>query len=190
MMTVELRTGLWCRWASSGEVATIGPMLHEVESSNSLPRWRARRRRGGHALLGSLLVDCTGMVEDALAVRRTPRGKPLLADYPGIGISVSYTTRAVAAAVFVGGAVGVDIECPDGPASQERLWRWTVLEALTKTTGEGLAARPWTWPVSGDHGTLGGVTWESLRGCSRIPMSVAWRPSPADGETVPIGEGR
>nr|WP_052477797.1 hypothetical protein [Kibdelosporangium sp. MJ126-NF4]ADB02871.1 AzicT [Kibdelosporangium sp. MJ126-NF4]CEL14094.1 4'-phosphopantetheinyl transferase [Kibdelosporangium sp. MJ126-NF4]CTQ88460.1 4'-phosphopantetheinyl transferase (EC 2.7.8.-) [Kibdelosporangium sp. MJ126-NF4] len=128
----------------------------------------------GRSLLRALLrVAAPAAAADTVATR--PGGKPYLREHPRIGISVSHDRGAVAACVGVGRAVGIDVQVPDD--SRERAWVWTVREALVKTTGEGLAGRPWDIdvPPGRGSGTWRSCRWVSLRGRSPIPVSYAYR---------------
>lgn len=136
-----------------------------------------RESAAARGLLRALLrVAAPAAAADDVATR--PGGQPYLREHPGLGISVSHDRGAVVACVGVGRAVGIDVQVPDG--SVERAWAWTVREALVKTTGEGLAGRPWDIdvPPGRGSGTWRSCHWVSLRGRSSIPVSYAYRKEP------------
>ncbi|ONI81628.1 hypothetical protein ALI144C_20235 [Actinosynnema sp. ALI-1.44] len=151
---VRVAAGIW--------VAT-GPLPRGMRESAAA--WRLLRRL--------LRVVVPSAAADDVVTH--PGGKPYLRGHRELGISVSHDRGAVAACVGVDRAVGVDVQVPDG--SLERAWAWTVREALVKTTGEGLAGRPWDIdvPPGRGSGTWRSCHWVSLRGRSSIPVSYAYR---------------
>jgi 4'-phosphopantetheinyl transferase len=142
------------------------------------PGSREREFLAGRDLLRMLLrVAAPAAADDEVVTY--PGGKPYLREHPGLGISVSHDRGAVAVCLGADRAVGIDVQIPDD--SPERAWAWTVREALVKTTGEGLAGRPWDIhvPPGRGSGTWRSCHWVSLRGRSSIPVSYAYRKEPA-----------
>ncbi|CAM3540781.1 4'-phosphopantetheinyl transferase superfamily protein [Kibdelosporangium persicum] len=139
-----------------------------------MPGSRERESLAGRALLRTLLRAVAPAAAGDEVVTQ-PGGKPYLREHPRLGISVSHDRGALAVCVGVDRAVGIDVQLPDG--SPERAWAWTVREALVKTTGEGLAGRPWDIdvPPGRGSGTWRSCHWVSLRGRSPIPVSYAYR---------------
>jgi 4'-phosphopantetheinyl transferase len=131
------------------------------------------------ATLRCILAACTGMAADALVVRTTPRGKPILAG-GGIEFSLSHT-RDLAVIGVARTAIGVDIERLGRSAEPLRIARrlmhdetvaalaglsaarrdiaftdaWTQREAHAKALGGGLFHTPDTLPFHSDHVTDG-----------------------------------
>lgn len=130
------------------------------------PQDRAARYAAWGLLL-MLLARLTGMAPSAMAVVRSPAGRPSLAG-GGPDFNISHTGGWVAAAVTPDGYVGVDIErerpceiwdriAPDflhpdelvlwrrgAPATRaaEALRLWCLKEAILKAGGEGLPGDP------------------------------------------------
>jgi 4'-phosphopantetheinyl transferase len=131
------------------------------------------------ATLRGILAACTGTAADALVVRTTPRGKPVLAD-GGIEFSLSHT-RELAVIGVARTAIGVDIERLGRSVEPLRIARrimhdetvaalsglstarrdiafidaWTQREAHAKALGGGLFHTPDTLPFDSDHATDG-----------------------------------
>ncbi|WP_188316611.1 4'-phosphopantetheinyl transferase family protein [Solihabitans fulvus] len=160
-------------------------------------RRRSASRADARAVLRDLLADATEVAGDAEIATR-PSGQPHLPAHPEISVSLSDDGDWLAAAVGVGGRVGVDVQRPE-PVTAGRLRRcgsptarvalaalpdperereysriWTVQEACVKATGTGLAGRPWTIPVEvGQHdGTWHSLCWHSVP-LPDIAVSVA-----------------
>jgi 4'-phosphopantetheinyl transferase len=117
----------------------------------------AVRRSAGRELTRRLLA---GMAYGGAAIEVDGRGKPMVADAPGLHVSIAHTGGLIAAAASVVGPVGIDVETRDRPRDFERLagaafgpmeiqlvaaqgapafYRlWTVREAIGKATGDGL----------------------------------------------------
>ncbi|HWG98294.1 MAG TPA: 4'-phosphopantetheinyl transferase superfamily protein [Pilimelia sp.] len=167
------------------------------------PGWRAAEILLGRGLLRGLLDLVVPDAADAPVVH-TPAGRPELAGWPRLGVSVSHDRGTVAAAVAVGRRVGVDVQHPvpdirhrtlarclrDHAASLTALpprhrdlefaWVWSAQEACVKAEGSGLAGRPWTVDVRPLHrrGRWRGYRWRSLRDQSPVPLSCAYGPPP------------
>ena len=151
-------------------------------------------------LLRRLLADVAGVVAAAEPVAARTGGQPFLPRRPGIAVSLSHSGGWVAAAVSEIGAVGIDVQAPE-PASPALLrrccraetrrrlsllpgperdlefaWLWTAQEACVKATGEGLAGRPWTVPVTPGQreGVWRDVRWRTLRDRCTVPLSCAY----------------
>jgi 4'-phosphopantetheinyl transferase len=166
---VQAADGIWLATAPLTAV-----QHHAMDRTTGMSTHRAREFLAGRSLLRALLrVAAPAAAADEVVAH--PGGKPYLRQHPGLGISVSHDRGAVAACVGAGRAVGIDVQVPDG--SLERAWTWTVQEALVKTTGEGLAGRPWDIgvPPGRGSGTWRSCRWVSLRGRSSIPVSYAYR---------------
>jgi 4'-phosphopantetheinyl transferase len=130
----------------------------------------------------------------------TAGGKPALAGWPEIGVSVSHDGDAVAAAVAVNGVVGVDVQLPSErisdrvlrrclreraseletlpPAQRatELAWVWSVQEACVKADGSGMSGRPWAIdvPIRPRSGRWGRLRWLALRDHVETPVSCAF----------------
>jgi 4'-phosphopantetheinyl transferase len=138
-------------------------------------------------------------------VTHTRLGRPRLAGWPRIGVSVSHDGDAVAACAALDHAVGLDVQhapqdlpdslvrrcareraeelnrLPRQRRSWEFAWMWTVQEACVKAAGTGLSGRPWAIdvPLPAAHGAWRGYRWVSLRRHATVPLSCAWAPLPA-----------
>ncbi|GIE90970.1 4'-phosphopantetheinyl transferase family protein [Actinoplanes regularis] len=200
---VRLRLGSRLRVAVADQrlLARVPATRTDLADTAGSPAARRTERLAARTLLRLLLADRLGppAADTPIAVRRT--GQPYLPQWPGIGISLSHDAGTVAAAIGVGVAVGVDVQSPVPappallrrcctPASRAALdrlpeaarggefaWIWTVQEACVKATGSGLAGAPWSIPVPYRRraGRWADVCWVSLRGYSRLPVTVAWR---------------
>ncbi|MGW4648511.1 4'-phosphopantetheinyl transferase family protein [Kitasatospora sp. NPDC004289] len=149
-----------------------GHLLSAVERTGAAayPPHRAREFTAGRGLLRWALGHTLEAGAAASRIVLTDRGKPVLADRPTTGISLSHSGGTVAVAVAVGRAVGIDLQAPvpvtDGllrrcctPEQQRELAalepdrrptalarRWTILEAHAKATGRGLTRSPGRFP--------------------------------------------
>lgn len=172
----------------------------DAAHAGTLPRWRTAEFLAGRSLLRNLLRRTTGRA--GAPIEPDPRGRPVLAGVPGIGVSISHDERFVAACVGRDAAVGVDVQTPpqqvedrllrrvlhtqadrlaDAPPAhraRELAWVWTVQEAVVKARGLGLAALPWTIdvPLGMGRGQWEQYRWVSLRRHSQIPLSCAFTP--------------
>lgn len=192
--TVEVARGVWCRWASQAAALRLRPGLSPAPLGPGTPAWRWQEHHAGWRLLESLLRELGGQALPA-TIGLAGNGKPVLANAPEVGISISHSYPVVAAAVGLGWEVGVDTEVeagrPDGAAAWQtqlalpaRARDWTVREACVKATGAGLAGRPWRIPVGiADAGRWQNVRWRYLRHEAPIPLSVAWRAAAATRTT-------
>lgn len=188
---VNLRTavapGVWVAARDGGP-----PSGHpgDLAAARAMAPWRAEEFLAGRGLLRELLAR----VAPAAANAGVPAGgRPEVAGWPGLGVSVSHDEGTVAAAVAVGHAVGVDVQHAGGqPAPglvrrilhdhlvsdpvEELVWVWTVQEACVKADGTGIAGQPWAIdvPPYQETGRWRALRWRSLREVSAIPLSVAW----------------
>lgn len=186
--TVEVAPGVWCRWSEESAALRLPAGLSSPASLGvGAPAWRRREHHAGWRLLESLLRELVGPAVPA-RICLTGNGKPVLADAPGVGISISHCSPMVVAAVGLGWQVGVDTELEPGAPPPEhpgrgpeagrsdRVRAWTVREACVKATGAGLSGRPWQIPVgTADTGRWHEVRWRYLRHQAPVPLSVAWR---------------
>ncbi|MGW2640678.1 4'-phosphopantetheinyl transferase family protein [Streptomyces sp. NPDC001348] len=196
-LLTEAAPGLWVALADG-----CPPRGHLTErdlaDAAALPPVRAAERLAARRALRGLLAARFPAARDADVVYRA-HGRPALAGWPGIGISVSHDGDAVAACAALGRAVGLDVQhappsvadallrrcardraevltrLPPGQRAQEFAWLWTVQEACVKAAGTGLAGRPWSIdvPLPATRGTWGPYRWISLRGRATVPLSIA-----------------
>lgn len=176
--------------SSLATAARYGHLLSAEETAHaaSCPPRRAREFSAGRALLRWALARSLGPWAASSRVALTERGKPVLADLPATGISLSHGGGTVAAAVAVGRAVGIDVQgpvpvtegllrrcctpeqqgelaalAPEGrPAALAR--RWVIHEAHAKATGRGLTRRPGRFPgpLLAHSGQRQGFVWRVL----------------------------
>ncbi len=124
-----------------------------------------RRAIAGEVLRRRVLSRYTGVAPEEIRFRRTPGGKPELAEAHPVQFSLSHSGPLFLLGVRRGGAIGVDVErirpvrdpismarrvfspevveelerAPDGPTLHRMfLHRWTQHEALLKGKGVGL----------------------------------------------------
>jgi 4'-phosphopantetheinyl transferase len=133
---------------------------HRFSFERDRRRFVARR-----AFLRRVLAEYTGGAPARIRYRKSPTGKPQLADVDGVAFSTSHADGLAIVAVATGGEVGVDIEriraMPDaldiarrffteheaahlsaiaGPMRSAAFLRlWTRKEAYVKALGHGLA---------------------------------------------------
>ncbi|MEU7584317.1 4'-phosphopantetheinyl transferase superfamily protein [Streptomyces sp. NPDC041068] len=177
---------------------------HDRAGAARLPAWRARHRLLGRSALRRVLA--ARFPEAAAAdVVHGHHGRPELAGWPRIGISVSHDQDTGAACAAWGHAVGVDVQYPPDRLSDSLLrrclgehaavldpmarrsratefaWVWTVQESCVKAAGTGLSGRPWAIGVRPftRRGTWDGYRWVSLREQSPVPLSCAFAELPA-----------
>lgn len=182
--------------------ARHGHLLSAEESARAAafaPR-RAQEFTAGRALLRWALGRSLGSWARTCRIGVTERGKPVLADLPATGISVSHGGGATAVAVAVGRAVGVDTQPPVPPTpgllrrccspEQQRelatlpserqpaalARRWTIHEALVKATGQGLSRRPggYPGPLLVDSGRWQHLGWQTLPPVGSCAVTVAY----------------
>ena len=120
----------------------------------------------GRASLRALLAERLDIGPEAIEIVRGRRGRPRLGQVPGIDFNVSHTAGTALFAIAISGHVGVDIErsdrrinargiaakfmprcapeildaMADDPARRHVLRMWTCMEAMSKATGDALAA--------------------------------------------------
>lgn len=165
---------------------------------------RAREHLAARRALRALLSARFPRAREAEVVY-TRRGRPWLAGWPRLGISVSHDGDAVAACAALDHAVGLDVQhapddlsdalvrrcareraedlnrLPQRQRAREFAWLWTVQEACVKAAGTGLSGRPWSIdvPVPRTSGAWRGYRWVSLRRGASVPLSCAYAPLPA-----------
>ncbi|MEU3574635.1 4'-phosphopantetheinyl transferase superfamily protein [Kitasatospora sp. NPDC036755] len=197
--------GVWTADGPLDHWAAVAPDRADLDAARALAPRRAEEFLAGRALLRRLLTALLPELATSPVVRE-PRGRPVLAAAPGVGISVSHDGDRVAAAVAPGRRVGVDLQqvpdevssrllrrClreraaalapwPAGRRAAELAWVWTVQEACVKAEGTGLAGLPWRIdvPVGAERGRWRGLRWISLRGRSAVPLSCAYSDPGAD----------
>ena len=178
-------------------VPSIDP--HDLASTANLPPWRRRERLSGRGVLRALLRQ---VVPDAAGaeVLSSANGRPALAGFPEVGVSVSHDAGVAAAAVAVGRGVGIDVQRPRTPLSErmirrclrerardldglpmaeravELAWVWSVQEACVKAEGTGIGGKPWAIdvPVRPRDGRAGTLKWVALREQTDVPVSCAF----------------
>jgi 4'-phosphopantetheinyl transferase len=125
-----------------------------------------RRYIIGRSLLRALLGRTLALSPAAVPIVRGPRGRPQLDGIAGIDFNVSHTRDMSLAGIARAGRIGVDIERADREVDADRLARrvlaarerdaiaqldaderrrrflryWTCKEAMSKATGDGIAA--------------------------------------------------
>ncbi|MFP3986822.1 4'-phosphopantetheinyl transferase superfamily protein [Streptomyces sp. E11-3] len=173
----------------------------DAAAATGMPGWRADEFLAGRAVLRELLAAVAPEAAEA-HVLAGAYGKPRLAGFPGIAVSVAHDRHTVTACAARGRAVGIDVQrAPDhlddavlrrclrgradwqaaldalpAPArAREFAWIWTAQEACVKA--EGIARGPWAVDVPPGRrtGTWRGLRWRSLRELSRTPLSCAWK---------------
>lgn len=197
MSTLEVARHVWVKCLRRTEIATtVAPV--DVPRAANTPVWRRAEFLAGRRTLRALLADTVPAAAGS-EIRSRRTGQPTLAGHPDIGISVSHDGGMVAAAVAIGGPVGVDVQVPGDrpsprmlarclsryaaetgawcPARQiaELAWTWTTQEACVKAAGSGLAGSPWTIdvPPGTVSGRWGDYIWRQIRD-SDTPLSCAY----------------
>ncbi|MGC5287769.1 4'-phosphopantetheinyl transferase family protein [Micromonospora sp. DT231] len=186
-------------WAAAGGVTTDGTTRADRSAAQAMAPWRARQFLGGRALLRSLLAEVVPPVAGADLVPG-PNGKPVLAGWPDVGVSISHDEEYVAVGVAAGRRVGVDVQTPPDPVPASMLRRcarrhldelavlpprrrdrvfteiWAVQEACVKVDGSGIGGRPWRIdvPPDEDEGDWRGVRWRKLPDLADPPVACAW----------------
>ncbi|WP_197289698.1 4'-phosphopantetheinyl transferase family protein [Saccharothrix sp. NRRL B-16348] len=186
-------------WVRVAEGHTGPPHPADARAAVGMPPWRAREFLAGRGVLRDLLAAVAPWARDA-EVTPTGAGKPVLAGVPGVGVSVSHDGGAVAAAVALRRAVGVDLQRPpaelpagvvrrclrERAAELDRLPEaeravefarvWTVQEACVKAEGTGLAGLPWAIdvPARPVTGRWRHFRWVVLRDAVDVPLSCAF----------------
>lgn len=185
--------------APTSALANVEPIASDAHGARGLPAPRATESRAARVLLRLLLARVLG-ADCAGPIAARPSGQPYLPQRADLAISLSHTPGYVAVAVAVGVAVGIDVQIPvpvspavirrcctpraqreldalSGPARDLALaWIWSVQEACVKSTGAGLAGRPWAIPVdlAQREGQWRGHRWLSLPTGSAVPVSIAF----------------
>ncbi|MBS0319431.1 MAG: 4'-phosphopantetheinyl transferase superfamily protein [Proteobacteria bacterium] len=160
----------WCALdASAGERAEDAALLADAEHARAARFGRPELRDRyvtGRALLRRLLGAALGCPPAAVPIVRGTRGRPRI-DAPGApDFNVTHTRERSLVAIGLGARLGVDLEHRERPADSTRLARkflssdeqralhayapalrherflrwWTCKEAMSKATGDGLAA--------------------------------------------------
>lgn len=184
-------------------VSPVAALLDEAafpadeRAASELPPRSAAEYLAARTLLRRLVSEVAGtdLAVSRLAAR--PTGQPFLATRPGIGVSLSHTDGWVAAAVYLRGQTGVDVQAP--ALAPGRLRRrcctpsalralsalpraerdlefariWSVQESCVKATGRGIAGMPWTIPVEVGQatGNWGDVRWSAP--CRALPVGLS-----------------
>jgi 4'-phosphopantetheinyl transferase len=200
---IEAAPGIWVAMAHGAP-----PEGHltdrDLTEAGPLPAHRAAQRLAGRKALRGLLAQRFFEAWDADVVYG-PRGRPELAGWPRIGVSVSHDGDAAAACAALDHAVGVDVQHPPetvedalvrrcarersgdltrlpvGRRTQEFAWMWTAQEACVKAEGTGLSGSPWAIdiPPLTTRGSWGAYRWVNLREQVSIPLSCAFAESSA-----------
>jgi 4'-phosphopantetheinyl transferase len=194
--TLQIASGVWVATARRAALSADPGDIAAV--AGSVP-WRRRERLAARGVLRALLARVAPDAAQAELIA-SANGKPALAGFPEIGVSVSHDAGVVAAAVALGRSVGVDVALPRVPPSErmmrrclresasgldglpvaeramELAWVWSVQEACVKTDGTGLAGKPWTIdvPVRPRTGSAGSLHWVALRERADDPVSCAF----------------
>ncbi|GAA0268381.1 hypothetical protein GCM10010302_02630 [Streptomyces polychromogenes] len=171
----------------------------DLEAGAALSGRRAVEFLSGRGLLRSLVDAVAPEARDA-AVLPGPKGRPVVAGFPRLGVSISHDGDLVAAAVAAGQVVGVDVQYPQERVdpgmlrrclhehadavshlavrdqAEEMAWVWAVQESCVKAQGSGLSGRPWRIPVrpGSRGGKWHGYSWLSLRDLSTVPLACAF----------------
>ncbi|CAM3727748.1 4'-phosphopantetheinyl transferase superfamily protein [Kibdelosporangium persicum] len=198
MKPVRVAAGVYAIAGSMTDLADAAPHPADSWSARRIPRWRVREYLNARILLRRLLAEVADMAAGSPIAARA-HGGPYLVRRPEVGVSLSHTGEWVAAAVHLTGTVGVDTHepvraddrmvrrcctrtararlarLPERDRAVELAWIWSVQEACVKSTGAGVADRPWTIPVEvGQHtGRWRAVEWIELRGEWPVPVSCA-----------------
>ncbi|MGW1818784.1 4'-phosphopantetheinyl transferase family protein [Streptomyces sp. NPDC002125] len=215
-LEAEAAPGIWVTLDVGGtpDAGPRGLTRQDLEPARSMPDWRATEYLAGRRALRRLLAAHFPEARHA-PVAYTPQGRPLLPDWPRIGISISHDADAVAACAGLDHAVGVDVQHPPADVSPslmrrcakdhagelaqlplesratELAWMWTVREACVKAAGTGLAGGVWSADVIPytRHGAWGPYRWVTMRDRSPIPLSCAFMaPSGTDLRTTAPGD--
>lgn len=204
---VQVASGVWLVCTTR---AAAGRSRHpaDLAAAERLEGRRAAEFLGGRALLRALLDTVLPAARDA-AVHAERRGRPVVAAFPRLGVSLSHDGDLVAAAAADGRAVGVDVQYPRFPPDPRMLRRclhehapavsrtslpeqahtlarvWAVQEACVKAQGTGLAGLPWRIPVPPDRdtGQWRGYSWLSLRDRTAVPLACAFARTPGASST-------
>nr|WP_198151209.1 4'-phosphopantetheinyl transferase superfamily protein [Kibdelosporangium sp. MJ126-NF4] len=197
-----MRAGVHVTASPLAELADAAPLPVDVRCAHGIPQWCRQDHLAARILLRRLLAELTDDTDDTAGspIAARAHGGPYLVHRPEIGISLSYTDGWAAAAVHLDGAVGVDVQAavhvgdrmvrrcctaatsarlgqlPGTDRAVEFAWMWSVQEACVKSTGAGLADRPWTIPVGiGQHtGRWRTTRWAALRGRWPVAVSCAY----------------
>lgn len=149
------RPGHW----SAAEWHELEPMLG-VSERDVARRFRFDADRAAyvtaHAMLKSLVMHECGLAAGDVDLRHDTKGRPFIAQAPGLHVSLSRSNDAVACAITTTAPVGIDIEQVDGKpvdagllgafvatgepvTTRQFFFQWTALEAFWKACGTGLA---------------------------------------------------
>ncbi len=160
----------WAQLATiPDEIARLAAWLAPAEHARAARFGRAelaQRYVAGRALLRWLLGRTLGLPPPAVPIVRGVRGRPQLAGASAIDFNISHTAGVALVGIARGQRIGVDVERVDRdvradglaakfltaveratlaplPESERRarfLRYWTCKEAMSKATGDGLAA--------------------------------------------------
>lgn len=185
--------------------AATAPHAHllsaeELRRARGYAPHRANEFTAGRTLLRWALERALGRWTRSCRIGTTDRGKPVLVDLPGTGISVSHSQGTIAVAVAAGRAVGVDVQVPVPPtqgllrrccssAQQRELAalpaerqavavarRWAIHEACAKATGTTPINLPAPHPgaLLADGGSRPGLRWRVLHPLHGVAVCVAY----------------
>jgi 4'-phosphopantetheinyl transferase len=160
----------WARLtATDRELAELSSSLSPAEHARAARFGRDSLRRRyivGRALLRKLLGSAVDLAPGAVPIVRGARGRPRLDGIQGIDFNVSHTQDMSLVGISRGPRIGVDIERADRDVNADGLSRkflseqeraalepltaderrlrflryWTCKEAMSKATGDGIAA--------------------------------------------------
>ncbi|MGP3999329.1 4'-phosphopantetheinyl transferase family protein [Streptomyces sp. 8N706] len=167
--------------------------------ARSMPPARRKEFSAGRGLLRRILSGVLGAPPRSFEIAVARGGSlQLTGVHSAVGISVSHTRGAVAAAVCLDGRVGVDVQrtlvtdarklrgwsrfpayqgALEAPETERDIWfsrTWAAQEACVKCIGSGISSRPWLIPLDPAEGTgvWGNVTWRLLH-TGRLALAVA-----------------
>lgn len=161
--------------------------VSERHRQATMPARRAAEFTRGRSLLRRLAGLVLGIPPRDLCLWVEPKGRPRMSPGPA-GVSLSHTQAHTAAAIWLDGEVGIDVEEPPASVSDGLVQRcagpwsadvlalplgeraavfagiWATQEACVKAVGAGLAAAPWTIPVPprARSGHWHDVTWRAI----------------------------
>jgi 4'-phosphopantetheinyl transferase len=144
---------------SADDLEQLSSMIDERErEAMRRLRHEADRRAFAvaHAMLRALVAHACALDGGDIDILHDTKGRPLVARFPDLHVSLSRSRTAVACAVTRTAPIGVDIECiesrpvdagllgafviaPQPVTTRAFFFHWTALEAFWKACGTGLA---------------------------------------------------